>query len=62
MTHKCQTRPVGGRVRCDFLGRPSHRTLTPFEWRAQLIASRYQLAPSIAREVSSLHFGETIND
>ena len=57
-----QTRPLGGRVGCEMLGRPSHSTLTPIDWRSQLIGSHYCLLPSIARAVSRQLFGEQCHD
>lgn len=62
MIHINQTRPLGGRVGCENFGRLSHATPTPFDWRSQLIASRYSLSPSMAQQVSRLHFGESDND
>ena len=46
----------------DCFRRPSHLFHTALDWRAQLIASRYCLSLSIARQVSRLHFGEAAND
>ena len=57
-----QTRPLGGRVRCDFLGSPSHSTSTQNDWRLQIVRSRYRLSEPMARQVCSLHFGEAAND
>ena len=46
----------------DCFGWPSLLFCSPFDWRAQLIASRYCLSLSMARQVSRLHFGEGAND
>ena len=46
----------------DCFGRPSLVSSTTFDWRPQLIASRYCLSLSMARQVSRLHFGEDAND
>ena len=41
----------------DLLGGSSHPFPTPMEWQAQWLASRFCLSPSMARQVSLLHFG-----
>ena len=42
----------------DQLGGWSQFPITVPDWRWQLIASRYQLPGSMARETAQLHFGE----
>jgi hypothetical protein len=44
------------------LGGWLHSSLTASDWRAQLIASRFCLSPSRARDVARLCFGEATND
>ena len=41
----------------DCFGGPSHPFTTDLDWRTQLVASRYCLLPTMAREVSELLFG-----
>jgi hypothetical protein len=41
----------------DCFGGLSHPFTTELDWRAQLVASRYCLLPTMAREVSALLFG-----
>ena len=57
-----QTRPSGGRVGCEMLGRPSHSTLTPIDLRSQLFASRFGLKPWLAQDYAWLCYGEGCND
>lgn len=45
----------------DLLGGWSHPLNIAADWRTQLIASRFSLSPSMARQVSSLLFGEADN-
>lgn len=62
MTYKDQTRPSRGRVCCDYQEGCTQQSNTPIDWRSQLIGFRFYLPPSMAREVSSLLFGEAAND
>lgn len=65
MTQTNQTRPLGGRacfVACDLLGGASHDGFTSRDWRAQRLASRFALSPSVARLTAVLAFGEVAND
>lgn len=48
---------VGGRVSSDMLAGAPLGFNTLADWRTQLIASRFCLTPTMAREVSSLLFG-----
>ena len=43
-------------------GGPSLPLTTSWHWREQVLASRFGLSPWMAREVSSLCFGEVAND
>jgi hypothetical protein len=62
MVHKRENRGGQAPASCDLLGGASHPFPTPMEWRAQLLACRFCLPPSMAREVSSLLFGEPCHD
>ena len=44
------------------LGGWLHLSLTAWDRRAQMLASRFCLSPSMAQQVSWLHFGESSND
>jgi hypothetical protein len=46
----------------DLLGGWSRPLDTHSDWRAQLLASRYSLSPSMAQLVSSQAFGEARHD
>ena len=50
------------RVSRDQLGGCSHHFPTALGWRWQLIASRYRLPSSTARQVELLCFGEGCDD
>ena len=39
-----------------------HPSLTALDWQAQILASRFCLSPSMARETARLCFGEASND
>lgn len=45
-------------ARGDLLGGWSHSPSTLLDWRGQLIASRYALAPAMARQVAAHVCGE----
>lgn len=65
MNHQQKTRPLGGRasyVSCELLGGSSHHGSTSRDWRAQRLASRFALTPSVARLTALLAFGEVPND
>lgn len=42
----------------DCFGGPSLPSPTAFDWRAQMLASRFYLSPWMARDVAQLCFGE----
>lgn len=44
------------------LGSCLQNSLTTSEWQAQLLACRFCLSPSMARDISRLCFGELRND
>lgn len=56
MAPEMQNPAVQGRASRDMLGGSSHSSFTALTWRAQHIASRFSLSPSMARQVSSLLF------
>lgn len=62
MTLHMQNPGVVPGVSRDLLGSGSQPLVTPMHFRAQWLASRFCLSPSIARQVSSLHFGEMGHD
>jgi len=51
----------GGASRNHSVGR-LHSSPTASDWRAQMLASRFCLSPWMARQVCSLHFGESGHD
>ncbi|ALJ13021.1 hypothetical protein [Sphingopyxis macrogoltabida] len=51
-----------GASRDLLLGGWSHPLSTAQDWRVQMLASRYCLPPSMARDVVWLCFGEGCND
>lgn len=62
MPQICQTPPLEGGAGRDLLGGWSHPLNIVSDWRAQLVASRYSLSPSMARQISLLLFGEGSHD
>lgn len=62
MAQICQTRPHEGRAGRDQLRRSSLPAPTLSEFRTQLIAPRFRLSLSMAREVCRCAFGEVCND
>jgi hypothetical protein len=62
MSQKTENRGGQAPASCDLLCGASQESSTPTEWKAQLLAFRFCLPPAMAREVSSLLFGEASND
>jgi hypothetical protein len=62
MAPDMQNPGLAPRASRDLLGRLSHRSDTSLAWRTQLIASRFALPPSMAREVSRQLFGEASDE
>lgn len=51
-----------GASRDQVCGSGSHSSSTVTDWQAQMLACRFSLPPSMAREVARLCFGEAGND
>jgi len=49
-------------VSCDLHAGASRDFHTPNDWRAQMLACRFCLSPSMAQQVSSLLFGDSADD
>lgn len=62
MEHKKQNPGVQARASRNQLVRWLPNPLTPSERQAQLLASRFCLSQSLARDMARLCYGETAND
>ncbi len=62
MSPHVQNPAVQGGASRDLLGGWSQPLNTAADWRAQLLASRFSLSPSMARQISLQVFGEAGHD
>lgn len=62
MEPQMQNPGLSPRASRDQLGGCSHQSFTALDWRWQLIADRYHLPSSMAREVAMQCFGEKSDD
>ncbi|WP_373084894.1 hypothetical protein [Sneathiella sp.] len=62
MTAQMQNPGLAPRASRDCFGGPSQSFLTASEAREQMLAFRFCLSPSMARDIARLCFGEAQND